>query len=130
MDINEILLMIKDGVLFLFGTITIIVSVIKAIKNKNWEALKETLTNATIPLMEQAEKMFDNAKEKENWVVKKVGEQEHIDWFKHKNVLALELDIIDDICKTTKIEVNKNIIKQEKEETIIEEKEVLTNGIS
>lgn len=129
MGINEILLMIKDGVLLLFGTITIIVSVIKNIKNKNWEALKETLTNATIPLMEQAEKMFDNATEKENWVVKKVGEQEHIDWFKHKKVLALELDIIDDICKTTKIEVNKNIIKQEKEE-IIEEKEVLTNGIS
>lgn len=129
MDINEILLMVKDGALLLFGSITIIVSIAKAIKNKNWQKLKETLTEITIPLMEQAEKMFTDANEKRNWVVKKAGEEKHIDWFKHKNVLELELDIIDEICKTTKIEVNKNIIKQEKE-TTIEEKEVLTNGIS
>lgn len=120
--------LVKEIAGWLFSFVSMIVIVVKAIKNRNWEKLKETLTAVTIPLMEQAEKMFTNARERENWVVKKAGEEIKIDWFKHKNVLALELDIIDNICKTTKIEVNKNIIKQEKEQ--IETKETLTNGIS
>ena len=128
MDIKTIISLCFAGVNFLIAVGVTIKNCVVAIKTKNWEKLKEELTIATIPLMEQAEKLFADATEKENWVVKKVGESQHIDWFKHKNVLGLELDIISDICKTTKIEVNKNIIKQEKEETT-ETKGSLTNGV-
>ena len=119
-----------------FGVASAIVAVIKFIldaKNAKQERkvadLKVSLKEVIIPLMEQAEAFLNNGTDKENWVLKKLGDAMHIDFYKYKDVLGYAKDIISDICTTTKIDVNKVIVKEEKQQPKTEEKEVGTNGI-
>lgn len=111
---------VKIGVA-VFGWFISLIAFIKScvlkIKNKKWEELKTLLKTALIPLMEEAERIFDNGEDKENWVLKKLSEKTHIDFFKYKNILNLAKNIIKEICLTTKFEINKNfeIEKEEKE---------------
>ncbi len=118
MNIEEIKFWITLG-LGAIGVITSLFQWIKRIvilaKQKKWDELKSLLENELIPLMEQAEKDLTGAEEKENWVIKKLSDKVHIDFFKYTNVLTLAKEIIADICKTTKIDVNKTIIIEEKE---------------
>lgn len=90
------------------------ISIYKAIKNKKWEELKALLREEIIPLMEQAEKAFDNGDEREEWVIKKLNDKLHIDLFKYKKVLTLIKNIIAEICATTQIQVNNIRIVQSK----------------
>lgn len=128
----SLIITLAGYVLTLILTVIKIVSAIKTKKKeknaKDWEQLKEMLTQQVIPLMEQAENVFDVGEEKKQWVIQKLSNLTHIDFFKYANILELAENIIDEICKTTKIEVNKNKVYQEKE--IIEEKEESsTNGV-
>lgn len=132
MDIEMIIWLIGTG---LHLTITLI-SLIKNIKNKvatnkmnYWNAIKEEMKEKIVPLMEQAEKILKDPTEKENWVVKKLSDAMHIDFYKYADILTIAKEIIKEICETTKIEVNKNIVVQEKE-TNENIKGGLTNGIS
>lgn len=106
-----------------------IVGKIKDVKAGKIKTLKEFLTQALIPLMEEAERLFDNGEEKENWVIKKLSLLTHIDFYLHKKELAMVKEIIKSICEQTKIEVNKNRLVQVKEEKEVEQKEVGTNGV-
>ena len=106
-----------------------IVGKIKDVKAGKIKTLKEFLTQALIPLMEEAERLFDSGEEKENWVIKKLSLLTHIDFYLHKKELAIVKEIIKSICEQTKIEVNKNRLVQVKEEKEVEQKEVGTNGI-
>lgn len=106
-----------------------IVGKIKDVKAGKIKTLKEFLTQALIPLMEEAERLFDNGEEKENWVIKKLSLLTHIDFYLHKKELAIVKEIIKSICEQTKIEVNKNRLVQVKEEKEVEQKEVGTNGV-
>lgn len=104
-----------DALTFLYSLITTIIVVVKLIKNKRWEELKELLKTEIIPLMEEVEqKIGYSGKEKKDWVVKKLSDKLHIDLFKYKKVLALIEEIIADICSTTKIDVNKIQIVEDK----------------
>ena len=106
-----------------------IVGKIKDVKAGKIKTLKEFLTQALIPLMEEAERLFDSGEEKENWVIKKLSLLTHIDFYLHKKELAIVKEIIKSICEQTKIEVNKNRLVQVKEEKEVEQKEVGTNGL-
>lgn len=106
-----------------------IVGKIKDVKAGKIKTLKEFLTQALIPLMEEAERLFDSGEEKENWVIKKLSLLTHIDFYLHKKELAMVKEIIKSICEQTKIEVNKNRLVQVKEEKEVEQKEVGTNGV-
>ena len=106
-----------------------IVGKIKDVKAGKFKTLKEFLTQALIPLMEEAERLFDSGEEKENWVIKKLSLLTHIDFYLHKKELAMVKEIIKSICEQTKIEVNKNRLVQVKEEKEVEQKEVGTNGV-
>ena len=86
------------------------------IKNNKQNEFKKLLIEEIVPLMEQAENAFDDGEEKQNWVIKKLGEKLHIDFYKYKKILKIVQDIITEICKTTKINVNNIRIVQEKEE--------------
>ena len=109
--------------------VMLIISKIKDVKAGKIKTLKEFLTQALIPLMEEAERLFDSGEEKENWVIKKLSLLTHIDFYLHKKELAMVKEIIKSICEQTKIEVNKNRLVQIKEEKEVEQKEVGTNGI-
>lgn len=106
-----------------------IIGKIKDVKAGKIKTLREFLTQALIPLMEEAERLFDSGEEKENWVIKKLSLLTHIDFYLHKKELAMVKEIIKSICEQTKIEVNKNRLVQVKEEKKVEQKEVGTNGI-
>lgn len=106
-----------------------IIGKIKDVKAGKIKTLKEFLTQALIPLMEEAERLFDSGEEKENWVIKKLSLLTHIDFYLHKKELAMVKEIIKSICEQTKIEVNKNRLVQVKEEKEVEQKEVGTNGV-
>lgn len=114
---------------FLTSFVMFIVGKIKDVKAGKIKTLKEFLTQALIPLMEEAERLFDSGEEKENWVIKKLSLLTHIDFYLHKKELAIVKEIIKSICEQTKIEVNKNRLVQVKEEKEVEQKEVGTNGI-
>ena len=132
MNIEQILILIGTGLHFLIT----LISIIKNIKNKiinnkinYWQAVKEEMREHIVPLMEQAEKILKDPTEKESWVIKKLGDAMHIDFYKYADILDIAKEIIKEICETTKIEVNKTIVIQEKEE-ITNANGGLTNGIS
>lgn len=131
-NIKTIISIVLFVINFCVTCILTIKNIINAIKNKkirNIEELKVEMKKNIIPLMEQAERSFDNPQDKENWVIKKLSDMTHIDFYKYKNILIIAKNIIKEICETTKIEVNKTIIVKEKEEEK-QSTEVLTNGIS
>ena len=101
---------------FVVALIVFIKNVVKNVKAKDWEELKKELKNELVPLMEQAERFLKDPTEKEDWVLKKLSEKTHIDFYKYADILQLAKSIINEICETTKIEVNKTIVKVEKEE--------------
>lgn len=107
---------IAKFVIFCISVICLIIQIIVAIKNNKQNEFKKLLTEEIVPLMEQAENAFDDGEEKQNWVIKKLGEKLHIDFYKYKKILKIVQDIIAEICKTTKINVNNIRIVQEKEE--------------
>ena len=107
---------ITKFVIFCISVICLIIQIIVVIKNNKQNEFKKLLTEEIIPLMEQAENAFDDGEEKQNWVIKKLGEKLHIDFYKYKKILKIVKDIISEICKTTKINVNNIRIVQEKEE--------------
>lgn len=107
---------IAKFVIFCISVICLIIQIIVVIKNNKQNEFKKLLTEEIIPLMEQAENAFDDGEEKQNWVIKKLGEKLHIDFYKYKKILKIVKDIISEICKTTKINVNNIRIVQEKEE--------------
>lgn len=107
---------IAKFVIFCISVICLIIQIIVAIKNNKQNEFKKLLTEEIVPLMEQAENAFDDGEEKQNWVIKKLGEKLHIDFYKYKKILKIVQDIISEICKTTKINVNNIRIVQEKEE--------------
>lgn len=112
---NYITLNWVDIVIFIYSLTTTIIAIIKAKKNKNEEELRELLTTELIPLMEQAEQFVNyTGEEKETWVIKKLADKLHLDLFKYKKILAFIKEIIADICKTTKIDVNKIQVFEEK----------------
>lgn len=113
----EIALDILKITVFVISLIYSIYQVIKNFVNKNYDALKKRLKENIIPLMEQAENFLDDPNEKTNWVIKKLGDRLHIDFYSHKKVLKMAIEIIAQICEDTKIEVNKTI-------EIIKDKEV------
>lgn len=132
MDIISIIKLIIMCLGYLYALIQIITSIVKSIKEKNLNALKETLTNKLVPLMEEAERIFGsgNGEEKETWVIEKLAKQEHIDFYKHKDILKLVMSLIETIVDGTKIEVNK-VFEIKEEETKAEESVTYdTNGIS
>ena len=129
MDVKEIIELGVGCVGVIFSAIMFIVGKVKAYKEGKIKTLKDFLTEAVIPLMEEAERLLDNGQEKENWVIKKLSLLTHIDFYTHKKELAYVKEIIADICKQTKIEVNKNRIIEVKEEKQQEQKEVGTNGV-
>lgn len=94
-----------------------VILMIKYIKNKKWNELKTCLKNKILPLMEQAEVAFKDSTERQSWVIKKLGEELHIDFYKYKKVLMLVIDIITEICEQTHNMVNStkivNIVKKE-----------------
>lgn len=125
----EVLEYIKLGASLLGWILSVILVVFKICrnaKNKSNEQLKNEIIENLIPLMEQAERAFDNGNDKENWVIKKLGEVMHYDFFKHKKLLTLVKNLISEICATTQIEVNKERIVQVKNTT---EKGTNENGI-
>ena len=129
MNVQEIIELGVGCVGFIVSAIMFIVSKVKAYKEGKIQTLNDLLTEALIPLMEEAERLLDNGQEKENWVIKKLSLATHIDFYTHKKELAMAKEIISNICKQTKIEVNKNRLIQVKEEKEIEQKEVGTNGV-
>ena len=114
---------------FVVCVVSFIRNAIKAIKERDWALLKEELTKEIIPLMEEAERKLKDPTEKEEWVIKKLSDKTHIDFFKYANILSLAKNIIKEICKTTKIDVNKVVFVNEIEKPE-KEMEVKTNGIS
>lgn len=114
MEYGEIIDIVIKALGWLFFVGMAIYNIIKTIKDGKWSELRALLEEQLIPLMEQAESMFDDAEEKENWVLEKLRQKTHFDFYKHKKILALAKDIISKICQATKIEVNKTIVKQEK----------------
>ena len=117
MDAQTIISFAVTGVSVLAAIITTIKDIRKAIKNKQWAKLKELLHDEIVPLMEQAERALQDGVERENWVLKKLSEKTHIDFYKYANILNLAKSIIEEICKTTKIDVNKVIVVEDKDET-------------
>lgn len=115
---------------FIIALIIFIKNIIAKIKARDWEELKTELKNELIPLMEQAERFLKDPTEKEDWVLKKLSEKTHIDFYKYANILELAKNIIKEICQTTKIEVNKTIVKVEKEDNKNSGGGYKTNGIS
>lgn len=107
---------IAKFVIFCISVICLIIQIIVVIKNNKQNEFKKLLTEEIVPLMEQAENAFDDGEEKQNWVIKKLGDKLHIDFYKYKKILKIVQDIIAEICKTTKINVNNIRIVQEKEE--------------
>ena len=114
---------------FVVCVVSFIRNAVKAIKERDWALLKEELTKEIIPLMEEAERKLKDPTEKEEWVIKKLSDKTHIDFFKYANILSLAKNIIKEICKTTKIDVNKVVFVNEIEKPE-NETEVKTNGIS
>ena len=114
---------------FVVCVVSFIKNTVKAIRERDWSLLKEELTKEIIPLMEEAERKLKDPTEKEEWVIKKLSDKTHIDFFKYANILSLAKNIIKEICKTTKIDVNKvvfvNEIEKQEKET-----EVRTNGVA
>ena len=128
----EIKMIISIGIAvinFVVCVVSFIRNAVKAIKERDWALLKEELTKEIIPLMEEAERKLKDPTEKEEWVIKKLSDKTHIDFFKYANILSLAKNIIKEICKTTKIDVNKVVFVNEIEKTE-NETEVKTNGIS
>lgn len=128
----EIKMIISIGlavVNFIVWVVSFIRNTVKAIKERDWALLKEELTKEIIPLMEEAERKLKDPTEKEEWVIKKLSDKTHIDFFKYANILSLAKNIIKEICKTTKIDVNKVVLVNEIEKPE-NETEVRTNGIS
>ena len=128
----EIKMIISIGIAvinFVVCVVSFIRNAVKAIKERDWALLKEELTKEIIPLMEEAERKLKDPTEKEEWVIKKLSDKTHIDFFKYANILSLAKNIIKEICKTTKIDVNKVVFVNEIEKTE-KEMEVRTNGIS
>lgn len=107
MNNYEIIKLAISGVLLLITIIENVILIVKAIKNKHWEELRELLKDKIKPLMEQAERAFSDPESKQNWVIKKLGEKLHIDFYKHKKVLQLVIEIITQLCEDTHLEVNK-----------------------
>ena len=128
----EIKMIISIGIAvvnFIVCVVSFIRNTVKAIKERDWALLKEELAKEIIPLMEEAERKLKDPTEKEEWVIKKLSDKTHIDFFKYANILSLAKNIIKEICKTTKIDVNKVVFVNEIEKP--ENKtEVRTNGIS
>ena len=128
----EIKMIISIGIAvvnFIVCVVSFIRNTVKAIKERDWTLLKEELTKEIIPLMEEAERKLKDPTEKEEWVIKKLSDKTHIDFFKYANILSLAKNIIKEICKTTKIDVNKVVFVNEIEKPE-KETEVRTNGIS
>lgn len=128
----EIKMIISIGITvinFVVCVVSFIRNAIKAIKERDWALLKEELTKEIIPLMEEAERKLKDPTEKEEWVIKKLSDKTHIDFFKYANILSLAKNIIKEICKTTKIDVNKVVLVNEIEKTE-KETEVRTNGVA
>ena len=114
---------------FIVCVVSFIRNAVKAIKERDWALLKEELTKEIIPLMEEAERKLKDPTEKEEWVIKKLSDKTHIDFFKYANILSLAKNIIKEICKTTKIDVNKVVLVNEIEKPE-NETEVRTNGVA
>lgn len=129
MEIKMIISMGIAVVNFVVCVVSFIRNAVKAIKERDWALLKEELTKEIIPLMEEAERKLKDPTEKEEWVIKKLSDKTHIDFFKYANILSLAKNIIKEICKTTKIDVNKVILVNEIEKPE-KEMEVRTNGIA
>ena len=128
----EIKMIVSIGIAvvnFIVCVVSFIRNAVKAIKERDWALLKEELTKEIIPLMEEAERKLKDPTEKEEWVIKKLSDKTHIDFFKYANILSLAKNIIKEICKTTKIDVNKVVFVNEIEKPE-NETEVRTNGIS
>ena len=128
----EIKMIISIGIAvvnFVVCVVSFIRNTVKAIKERDWSLLKEELTKEIIPLMEEAERKLKDPTEKEEWVIKKLSDKTHIDFFKYANILSLAKNIIKEICKTTKIDVNKVVLVNEIEKPE-NETEVKTNGIA
>ena len=128
----EIKMIISIGIAvinFVVCVVSFIRNTVKAIKERDWALLKEELTKEIIPLMEEAERKLKNPTEKEEWVIKKLSDKTHIDFFKYANILSLAKNIINEICKTTKIDVNKVVFVNEIEKPE-KETEVRTNGVA
>ena len=128
----EIKMIISIGIAvvnFIVCVVSFIRNVVKAIKQRDWALLKEELTKEIIPLMEEAERKLKDPTEKEEWVIKKLSDKTHIDFFKYANILSLAKNIIKEICKTTKIDVNKVVFVNEIEKPE-NETEVRTNGVA
>ena len=128
----EIKMIISVGIAvinFIVCVVSFIRNTIKAIKERDWSLLKEELTKEIIPLMEEAERKLKDPTEKEEWVIKKLSDKTHIDFFKYANILSLAKNVIKEICKTTKIDVNKVVFVNEIEKPE-NETEVKTNGIA
>ena len=128
----EIKMIISIGIAvvnFLVCVVSFIRNTVKAIKERDWSLLKEELTKEIIPLMEEAERKLKDPTEKEEWVIKKLSDKTHIDFFKYANILSLAKNIIKEICKTTKIDVNKVVFVNEVEKPE-KETEVKTNGVA
>ena len=128
----EIKMIISIGIAvvnFVVCVVSFIKNTVKAIKERDWALLKEELTKEIIPLMEEAERKLKDPTEKEEWVIKKLSDKTHIDFFKYANILSLAKNIIKEICKTTKIDVNKVVLVNEIEMPE-NETEVRTNGIA
>lgn len=107
MDTDIIVKLVISVVSIAYAGVCTLVSVIKSVKARDKQILIEELTAEIIPLMEQAEQAFDTGEERELWVVKKLGEKLHIDFYKYKKILKIVLEIIKKICEDTKINVNK-----------------------
>ena len=128
----EIKMIISIGIAvvnFVVCVVSFIRNAVKAIKERDWALLKEELTKEIIPLMEEAERKLKDPTEKEEWVIKKLSDKTHIDFFKYANILSLAKNIIKEICKTTKIDVNKVVVVNEIENQE-KETEVRTNGVA
>lgn len=111
---NYITLNWVDIIIFIYSLTTTIIAIVKAKKNKNEEELRELLTTELIPLMEEVEqKIGYTGEDKEQWVIKKLAEKLHLDLFKYKKILAFIKELIADICKTTKIEINKTKVVED-----------------
>lgn len=122
---------IKEIISLVFGAIGCIIAFIGSMKNSKEEKeakVKALLEEQIIPLMEEAERLFNNGEDRETWVLKKISDKTHIDFYKYKKILGWAKEIIKKICETTKIDINKVIVKEEK---IIKEekKEAGTNGV-
>lgn len=129
MEIKMIISMGIAVVNFVVCVVSFIRNAVKAIKERDWALLKEELTKEIIPLMEEAERKLKDPTEKEEWVIKKLSDKTHIDFFKYANILSLAKNIIKEICKTTKIDVNKVVFVNEVEKPE-NETEVRTNGVA